>query len=147
MVMVRAFVILVVIVLGMTRPAAADHVKDGRAVHRIVVQVNEDNPQLWNLMLNNIANLIGAMGKEHVDIKVIAYGPGINMFKKGSSVVERLDSLKRFAGSSVGYTVCSNTMKAMKVERQDIVGLVDDFYPGIVRVVELQEQGYVYLRP
>jgi intracellular sulfur oxidation DsrE/DsrF family protein len=145
--MLRAFVILIGIALGMAGPAAADHVKDGRAVHRIVVQVNEDNPQLWNLILNNIANLIGAMGKEHVDIKVIAYGPGINMFKKGSTVLERLDSLKKFAGSSVGYTVCSNTMKAMKVERQDIVELVDDFYPGIVRVVELQEQGYVYLRP
>jgi len=147
MTMWRAFVIPIVVALGVAGPAAADHVKGGRAVHRIVVQVNEDNPQLWNLMLNNIANLIGAMGKEHVDIKVIAYGPGINMFKTGSNVVERLDSLKKFAGSSVGYTVCSNTMKAMKVERQDIVPLVDDFYPGIVRVVELQEQGYVYLRP
>ena len=147
--MVRALVMLIVIGLGLGRPvpAAADHVKDGRAVHRIVVQVNEDNPQLWNLTLNNIANLIGAMGKEHVDIKVITYGPGINMFKKGSPVLERLDSLKKFAGSSVGYTVCSNTMKAMNVERQDIVPLVDDFYPGIVRVVELQEKGYVYLRP
>ena len=145
--MARALVILLVIALGMAGPAAADHVKDGRAVHRIVVQVNEDNPQLWNLMLNNIGNLIGAMGKEHVDIKVIAYGPGINMFKKGSSVLERLDSLKKFAGPSVGYTVCSNTMKAMKVEREDIVSFVDDFYPGIVRVVELQEKGYVYLRP
>src|SRR5215831_7198457 len=145
--MARALAIFIVIALGIAGPAGGDHAKDGRAVHRIVIQVNEDNPQLWNLMLNNIGNLIGAMGKEHVDIKVIAYGPGINMFKKGSSVVERLDSLKQFAGSSVGYTVCSNTMKAMKVERQDIVGLVDDFYPGIVRVVELQEQGYVYLRP
>jgi len=147
--MAWALVMLIVIALGMGGPdrAAADHVKDGPAVHRIVVQVNEDNPQLWNLTLNNIANLIGAMGKEHVDIKVITYGPGINMFKKGSSVLERLDSLKKFAGSSVGYTVCSNTMKAMQVERQDIVELVDDFYPGIVRVVELQEKGYVYLRP
>src|SRR5262249_45264609 len=70
-----AFVIRIVVALGIAGPAAADHVKGGRAVHRIVVQVNEDNPQLWNLMLNNIANLIGAMGKEHVDIKVIAYGP------------------------------------------------------------------------
>src|SRR5262245_3491155 len=147
MTMLRAFVILVVIALGIAGPAAADHVKDGRAVHRIVVQVNEDNPQLWNLTLNNIANLIGAVGKDHVDIKLIAYGPGINMFMKGSSVLERLDSLKKFAGSSIGYTVCSNTMKAMKVEQEDIVPLVDDFYPGIVRVVELQEKGYVYLRP
>src|SRR5262249_35590655 len=147
MTMWRAVVVQIVGALGIGGAAAADHVKGGRAGHPVRGRGNEDNPHLWNLMLDNIANLIGAMGKEHVDIKVIAYGPGINMFKTGSNVVERLDSLKTFAGSSVGFTVCSNTMKAMKVERQDIVPLVDDFYPGIVRVVELQEQGYVYLRP
>ncbi len=41
----------------------------------------------------------------------------------------------------------SNTLKAMKVDRQDIVEFVDDLYPGIVRIIELQERGYVYLRP
>ena len=139
---------VVALCVGGAGSAAADHVKDGRTVHRIVFQVNEDNPQLWNLMLNNIGNLIGAMGKEHVDIKIVAYGPGINMFRKGrSSVLDRLDSLKKFAGPHVGYTVCSNTMKAMQVEKAEIVEIVDDLYAGIVRVVELQEHGYVYLRP
>jgi intracellular sulfur oxidation DsrE/DsrF family protein len=38
-------------------------------------------------------------------------------------------------------------MKAMKVEKQEIVEFVDHMYPGIVRIIELQEQGYVYLRP
>ncbi len=148
--MIRACLALIAIVLVVGGPgsAAGDHVKDGRTVHRIVVQINEDNPQLWNLMLNNVANIIGAMGKEHVDIKIVAYGPGINMFRKDrSTVLERLHSLKTFAGPSVGYTVCSNTMKTMQVEKGEIVELVDDFYSGIVRIVELQEKGYVYLRP
>ena len=94
-----AVLLALMLCIGWSSPALADHVKDGRTVHRIVFQVNEDNPQLWNLMLNNIGNIIGAMGKDHVDIKVVAYGPGI------------------------------------------------DLYPGIVRIVELQEKGYVYLRP
>jgi len=38
-------------------------------------------------------------------------------------------------------------MKAMGVDRQEIVELVADLYPGVVRIVELQEQDYVYLRP
>jgi intracellular sulfur oxidation DsrE/DsrF family protein len=143
-----AVLLALMLCIGWSSGALADHVKDGRATHRIVVQVDEDNPQLWNLLLNNIGNIIGAMGREHVDIKVVAYGPGINMFRKGkSSVLDRLDSLKKFAGPHVGFTVCSNTMKAMQVEKGEIIELVDDLYPGIVRVVELQEQGYVYLRP
>lgn len=138
----------IAVCVGAAGVAGADHVKDGRAVHRMVFQMNEDHPQLWNLLLNNVGNIIGAMGTEHVDIKIVTYGPGINMFRKDrSTVLDQLDSLKKLAGSHVGYTVCSNTMKAMQVEKAEIVEMVDDLYPGIVRLVELQEKGYVYLRP
>jgi len=135
-------------VLGWSGQVLADHVKDGRQVHKMVFQMNEDSPKLWNLMLNNINNVITELGKEHVDIKVVTYGPGINMFRKEKSgVLERLDSLKKFAGKGVEYTVCSNTMKAMKVDKTEIIEFVDEMYPGIVRIIELQETGYVYLRP
>ena len=143
-----AAMIAVALWIGWPGPAGADHVKDGRVVHRVVFQVSEDNPQLWSLVLNNIGNLVNEVGRDHVDIKVVAYGPGINMFRKDkSTVLDRLESLKNFAGKAVQYIVCSNTMTAMKVDRRDIVEIVDDFYPGIVRILELQEKGYVYLRP
>src|SRR5262249_18830994 len=119
-----AAVTAVLACIGWPAAAWADHVKDGRAVHRIVVQMNEDNPKLWDLLLNNIGNIINDMGKERVEIKVVAYGPGIYMFKKDrSTVLDRLASLKKFAGKTVEYTVCSNTMKTMKVERQDMTEL------------------------
>ena len=148
--MTRSLVALAAVALcaGSAGPSLADHLKDGRPVHKMVFQMNEDNPNLWSLMLNNINNIIVEMGKDHVEIKVVAYGPGINMFRKDkSNVLDRLESLKKFAGKSVEYTVCSNTLKAMKVDRQEIVEFVDDLYPGIVRIIELQEKGYVYLRP
>jgi intracellular sulfur oxidation DsrE/DsrF family protein len=133
---------------GWSSPALADHVKDGRPIHRMVFQMNEGDPQKWGLMLNNISNVITELGRDHVDIKVVTYGPGINMFRKEkSNVLERLDSLKKLGAGHVDYTVCSNTMKAMKVEKGEIVEFVNDLYPGIVRIIELQEKGYVYLRP
>ena len=134
--------------LALAGSAAAQAAQPGGSVHKIVVQVNEDDPKRWTLMLNNVDNLIAALGKDHVDIKIVTYGPGINMFRKDkSSVLARLQALKQMAGKDVEFTVCSNTLKAMNVDRQEIVEFVDDFYPGIVRIVELQEKGYVYLRP
>ncbi len=134
--------------LGAADGAVAQNAREDRSVHTIGFQMSEDDPKLWTLMLNNIDNLVAALGKNHVDIKVVAYGPGINMFRKErSGVLARLGSLKKFAGTNVEYTVCSNTLKAMNVDRQEIAELVDDFYPGIVRIALLQEKGYVYLRP
>ena len=143
-----AILLAAVVVLSGAAPALASHAAGGPALHRIVVQVNQDDPTLWNLVLNNVYNLITAMGAEHVDIKVVTYGPGINMFRKEkSNVLDRLESLKKLGGGRVEYTVCSNTLKAMNVDRREIVEFVDDLYPGIVRIVELEEKGYVYLRP
>lgn len=65
----------------------------------------------------------------------------------GKENVERLDSLKKANGKALDYTVCSNTMRGMKVEKSEIVEFVHDLYPGIVRIMELQEKGYVYIRP
>lgn len=129
--------------------AEADHVKDGRKVHKLVFQVNVDDQRTWNLTLNNVNNLIGELGKESVDIKLVTYGPGINMFRRGQSgdMAARLDSLKKLAGGHLDYTVCSNTMRNMKVDKSEIVEFVDHMYPGIVRIMELQEAGYVYIRP
>lgn len=128
--------------------ARADHVPDGRKVHKLVFQVNIEDPMIWNLTLNNINNLITELGRENVDIKLVTYGPGINMFRKGkSNIIERLDSLKKSNPKALDYTVCSNTMRAMKVEKSEIVEFVHDLYPGIVRVMELQEKGYVYIKP
>lgn len=128
--------------------ARADHVPDGRKVHKLVFQVNIEDPMIWNLTLNNINNVITELGRENVDIKLVTYGPGINMFRKGkSNIIERLDSLKKSNPKALDYTVCSNTMRAMKVEKSEIVEFVHDLYPGIVRVMELQEKGYVYIKP
>lgn len=128
--------------------AQAAHVPDGRKVHKLVFQVNIEDPLIWNLTLNNITNVITEVGKENVEIKLVTYGPGINMFRKGkSNILERLDSLKKANGKALDYTVCSNTMRGMKVEKSEIVEFVHDLYPGIVRIMELQEKGYVYIRP
>jgi intracellular sulfur oxidation DsrE/DsrF family protein len=99
-----SMLVAVLVLVGWSGTDLADHVKDGRQVHKMVFQMNEDNPKLWNLMLNNINNVINELGKENVDIKVVTYGPGINMFRKDRSDVQaRLDSLKKFAGKGVDY--------------------------------------------
>jgi intracellular sulfur oxidation DsrE/DsrF family protein len=47
----------------------------------------------------------------------------------------------------VNYTACSNTMKDMKVTREDLINEVGDMVPAMVRLMERQEQGWVYIKP
>ena len=60
--MTRRGTVLTLIALSIfgSGPAAADHVRDGRPVQRMVFQTNEDDPKLWNLIVNKVALAVGA---------------------------------------------------------------------------------------
>src|SRR5574340_1501011 len=58
---------------------------------KLVVQVSDANPATWNLALNNIKNVQKDLGKDNVDLELVAYGPGIGMLKAESEVANRID--------------------------------------------------------
>lgn len=62
-----------------------------------------------------------------------------------------LDVNKRvgdFSKGGVELAACGNTMKAQNVTLTDLLpGFVDAGKGGVVRIAELQAQGYLYLRP
>jgi intracellular sulfur oxidation DsrE/DsrF family protein len=65
--------------------------------------------------------------------------------KNATQFGEELERLHRLYG--VSYTACSNTMKAMNVTRADIINQVTRTVPAMVRLMELQEAGWVYIKP
>src|SRR5512143_1820261 len=67
---------------------------DGKP-HRIAIQVDQNDPQVMNLALNNVTNVIEYYRgkKEDVEIDVVAYGPGLHMLRADTSPVQ--DRIKR----------------------------------------------------
>lgn len=52
------------------------------------------------------------------------------------------------ARAGVGFAACGNTMRSLKITLSDLLpGFVAADKGGVVRIAELQSQGYLYLRP
>ena len=58
--------------------------------HKIVIQASDNDQAKWELALNNAKNLQDDVGATHVDIEIVAYGPGI-----GAAVSDVHGSLTR----------------------------------------------------
>jgi len=107
-----------------------------------------------NLALNNATNVIEyyrAKG-EDVNVDVVTYGPGLHMLRADTSPVkDRIKSLKDAAfPSKIQFSVCGNTKEGMeKKEGQPIIVLSEAVVvpSGVVRLMELQETGWSYVRP
>ena len=123
-----------------------------KKTHHLILQVNSNEPAMMNLALNNATNVeqYYKTRGEKVEIEVVTFGPGLNMLRDDTSPVK--DRIKAIMANSsfISFMACGNTQEIMgKAEHKEIplisqATLVKD---GVVRVMELQEQGWTYVRP
>lgn len=133
-----------------TSPAAAADMTAGKA-HKIAFQVSENSADAMNLTLNNVVNLSQFYSESGAEwtIEVVAYGPGLHMFRADDSPVkERLKSIKGSVPNVI-FSACDNTLKGMEKHEGHPIALVAQarIVPaGVVRLAELQEKGYSYIK-
>jgi len=123
-----------------------------KKLHRLVLQVNTNEPATMNLALNNATNVAQYYKDlgEKVAIEVVTFGPGLHMLRDDTSPVKaRIKAIKE-STPEISFKACGNTQENMhKVENKEIPIIPEATVvkSGVVRVMELQEQGWTYVKP
>ena len=160
-ILMAAFCVAVLPLLGTPPPAVAQSKQSAaspaapgvsKKAHRLILQVNTNEPAVMNLALNNAANAeqhYKSIG-EKVQIEIVTFGAGLNMLRDDTSPVkERIKSLAE-SSRSISFAACDNTRANMSRAEQKEILLISQatvVSSGVVRVMELQEQGWSYVRP
>lgn len=123
-----------------------------KAMHKIAVHVDQNDPQVINMALNNVQNVNNyyASKEESVAIEVVAYGPGMQMYVAGKTPVGDRIAAMALEIEGLTFSACGNTHRKMNEKAGKEVPLISEAQvvpSGVVRLVELQEQGYAYVRP
>ena len=125
---------------------------DDKKLHRLILQVNTNEPAMMNLALNNATNVAQYYKDlgEKVTIEVVTFGPGLHMLRDDTSPVKaRIKAIKE-STPAISLKACGNTQENMhKAENKEIPIIPEATVvkSGVVRVMELQEQGWTYVRP
>jgi uncharacterized protein len=124
------------------------------AKHRVVIQVDQNDADVMNMALNNAKNVIEYYNDKHedVDVEVVAYGPGLHMLRDDTSPVkDRIKQLKDVSyPSQIVFSACNNTKQGMEKREGHPIPIISQagIVPaGVVRIMELEEKGYSYVRP
>ena len=136
--------ILALLGLGAAAAPALAQQKKSAARQRVVFQVSDNDPARWQLALNNARNVQTDLGKDKVQIEIVAYGPGIEMMKAESKVA---GGLAGALDSSVGLIACENTMQNNKVSRDDMYAGISFVQAGVTHLMKRQQEGWAYIRP
>jgi intracellular sulfur oxidation DsrE/DsrF family protein len=118
----------------------------GQKTERVVIQVSDGDPKVWNLALNVVGNVKASYAKRGMqpEIEVVAFGPGIQMLKDDSVVATRMrDAMK----GGAQMVACENSMDRFKLKREVMLDKVSYVDAGVIHIIERQHQGWAVIRP
>ena len=115
--------------------------------YKVVIQVSSDDPRTQTIALNNAVNLQKDYGMDNISVEVVAYGPGLGLLTTKNKQADRVKSL---ATQNIRFSACGNTMKKVTKKTGKEPKLTDGVQvvsAGVGRIMELQMDGYAYVRP
>jgi uncharacterized protein len=154
-VLAAAALLMVTSASAETRHASAKNFKQHTSAqeqHRLILQVNSNDPAMMNLALNNATNVVQyykGVGQK-VSIEVVTFGPGLHMLREDTSPVKARIETLALSTPEISFKACGNTQENMrKAENKDITLIPQAklVSSGVVRVMELQERGWSYVKP
>ena len=88
-------------------------------------------------------------GPDKIDIKVVVHGPALKLFDKKDADPGLIKKLKMIIDKGVQPEMCQVSMKLFD---RPLATLLDGFIPtvhpvAVKRIADLQEQGYLYIKP
>src|SRR6185437_14595765 len=123
--------------------AAADKVK-------VLYHVGGKDPAVAKYALALINKHIDAEGgPDKIDIELVVHGPALELFEKDKMDAEMTKRFEQIIGKGVKAEMCQVSMKTYNKTLDNLVkGFVATLHPvAVKRIADLQQQGYLYIKP
>lgn len=113
--------------------------------YRAVFHVDLDEAKPFNIALANVGNLIRAIPEKHYDLVMLFNGPAVTLLDAEACAPFR-DEIWRLQQSRVSFKVCRNALNKFNVDPDNLIEGCEIVPAGIVALIELQQDGYAYIK-
>ncbi len=143
---VTRFTLIALAVFGLAGMGLATAGGEGK--QKVVYHINDIEKA--NGALRNVKNHLNAAGDDKVDIVVVTHSAGGMTLVEGSTD-SRGNSfgsdIQALANRGVRFQICNNTIEGKNIDRNKIDLNAEVVPSGVAQLANLQQQGYVYIKP
>ena len=134
--------------------ATTEQALNGYSKQKVVYHVN--NVHTATGALRNAKNHLNAVGDKNIDMVVVTHSSGAFAMvdgsmgkknKKTGKVYNFNDTIASLANRGVKFTICANTIRGKKINKNKINENVEIIPSGVAHVAHLQQKGYLYVKP
>lgn len=120
--------------------------------HRLALHVSDNDADAMKRALANARNAYDFYEQRggEIVIEIVANGPGLNMLRDDTSPVKQEIHDLRVKVPQVIFAACQHTRDAMEKREGKPVPMIAGatMVPsGVVRLLQLQDEGYAYIKP
>lgn len=135
-------------------PAKDGSAKNGYLKSKVVYHVN--NIHTATGALRNAKNHLNAVGDKNIEMIVVTHSSGAFAMvdgsmgkknKKTGKVYNFSDTIASLANRGVKFTICANTIRGKKINKNLINENAEVIPSGVAEVAFLQQKGYMYVKP
>lgn len=115
---------------------------------KIVLQISDRDAYKQALVLNVASNLMKHYGPDRIDVEIVAFGPGLRLLFADNANAGRIDGLA--SSSGVRFSACLNTLSSETKKLGSEPALNSNatrVSAGVVRIIDLVDQGYTLVKP
>lgn len=117
---------------------------------KVLYHVDSKDPEVAKYALALINKHIDAEGGPNkIDVELIVHGPALELFEKEKMDAEMTKRFEQIIGKGAHAEMCQVTMKTNNKTLDNLIkGFVATLHPvAVKRIADLQQQGYIYIKP
>ncbi|TAL08813.1 MAG: hypothetical protein EPO02_12035 [Nitrospirae bacterium] len=123
---------------------------EGKAKVKVLYHVDGKDPDVAKYALALINKHIEAEGgPDNIDVELVVHGPALALFEKDKMDPEMTKRFEQVIEKGVHAEMCQVSMKAFGKTLDNLAkGFVATLHPvAVKRIADLQQQGYLYIKP
>lgn len=114
--------------------------------YRAVFHLDMNDVGILNLALTNVTNLLNAIPGQTHHLVMLFNGPAVQMLTSQNAAAY-MEKILPLQGAGVSFMVCNNALRHFTVDPADLIPGCEIVPAGVVSLIELQQEGYAYIKP
>ena len=114
---------------------------------KIVFHVDSPQPERLEMAFHNAHSAEMHAGKGNIKMVIVVNGPAVKFLLKNADVKLSREVKDLVSTGDVEFHVCGTSLKAFGYKPQDVLGSCKVVPAGVIDIAELENEGFVYIKP
>ena len=113
---------------------------------KVVMHLDWDQMDVLEMGLGNIRNLLKDIPAQEADVRFVANGKAVALFRK-DRFGEHQAVIRELSAQGVHFCLCRIALGKQNIGPADLVAGCEIIPAGMVELIRLQQEGFAYIKP